>query len=483
MNRRNVVLITADQLRADCLAFDGSSVVRAPHLQSIAGDGITFTQHYSVTAPCGPARTSLLTGTYPFVHGYVHANASFGGGRTNLALEAKKRGLRPLLFGYTDTNIAPFYPDGTGIMPGFEVQLYFNLSVFGLAGWKERLAARDLCESMLGAQSSYDGNQQSAFLASYQTADSDSAYIADEVIDFIRQHREEALLLHVTFLRPHPPLVAPESFLQLYQGVALERPCRRASRTEEARQHPYLAFWLGQHEQPGYFDPRIAAASFDDLALDRVRTTYFSLVSEVDYHIGRIVDALKSADIWNDTLFVFTSDHGEMLGDHWCLGKGGYFDASYRIPLIIRDPLLPICSRARTVSHFTESIDIVPTIIEWLDGSMPLRLNGLSLVPLLQNPLAKPLRSFVYFEYDFRSSQSGDTENALGIGSEHCNLQVIRDESYKYVEFHGLPALLFDLESDPGEFRNILELGGRAEALSVYYARALTAHRTSHGQL
>jgi arylsulfatase A-like enzyme len=485
MGRRRVVLITADQLRADALNFDDSSIVRAPHLRSVARDGVMFAQHYSVTAPCGPSRTSLLTGTYPFVHGSVHARAPFDGNRTNLAFEARKRGLRPVLIGYTDTNVEPLYPDGTGVMPGFEVEVYFNLSDFGLAGWRARLAARGLCENFFGSgslashESTDAGSRYADFLANYSTVDGDTAYVADAAIDFINEHAAEAFLLHVSFLRPHPPLVAPERFSRLYQGVALRPPSRRQTRAVEASQHPYLAFWLKQHERPGYFDPRIDAGGFDDAALDPARATYFSLVSEVDHHIGRIVDALKRADIWEDTLFVFTSDHGEMLGDHWCLGKGGYFDASYRVPLIIRDPLTPNANRYRTVSHFTESVDIVPTILEWLDGPVT-RFNGTSLLSLLKNPNAEPVRPFAYFEYDFRSFQPGETENALGIGPEQCNLQVIRDQSHKYVAFHGLPPLLFDLKSDPCEFRNILEVDREAPAIAARYVQALSTHRALH---
>lgn len=482
MSVRNVVLITADQLRGDSLGDVVPLIVHAPHLRSVALDGATFAKHYSVTAPCGPARTSLLTGTYPFVHGSGHAKAPFDNRRTNIALEARKRGVRPVLFGYTDTNVPPFYPDGAGIMPGFEVLLYFNLSEFGLSGWRAHLGTRGLCrayQAFIGSDLT-NVDPQSQFVAGYSTADGDTAYIADAAIEFIRHHPEEAFLLHVTFLRPHPPLVVPEEFLQLYRNLGLRRPRRRDTRAEEARQHPYLAYWLKQHERPGYFDRRLDAACFDDDALDRARIAYFGLVTEIDHHVGRIIGALKDAKLWEDTLFVFTSDHGEMLGDHWCLGKGGYFDASYHIPLIIRDPSAPQANRGRTISHFTESVDIAPTILEWLDGSSSASFSGFSLLPFLIDLNAESIRPFVYFEHDFRSLRSDGPEQALGIRPEQCRLQVIRDHSHKYVAFDGLPPLLFNLEVDPEEFTNLLDVDRKAPASSAHYAQALLIHRSSH---
>ena len=115
----------------------------------------------------------------------------------------------------------------------------------------------------------------------------------------------------------------------------------------------------------------------------RAKAVYLGLITEVDKNLGKIFDLLKETGQWEDTLIIFTSDHGEQLGDHHLWGKGGCFDSSWHIPLILRNPKIP-ASHGITVSAFSEHVDITPTILAWLDQEIPLAMDGRSLLPNLQ---------------------------------------------------------------------------------------------------
>src|SRR3546814_8151295 len=110
----------------------------------------------------------------------------------------------------------------------------------------------------------------------------------------------------------------------------------------------------------------------DEEAVRVMRATYFGLMTEIDDHLGRAFDFLKQTGQWDDTLIVFTCDHGEQLGDHYLLGKIGYFDASFRIPMIIRNPDRPAdATRGEIVDRYTETRDTIPPILEWIGAEIP----------------------------------------------------------------------------------------------------------------
>jgi len=182
--------------------------------------------------------------------------------------------------------------------------------------------------------------------------------------------------------------------------------------------------------------------------------------------LGELVAWLKAEGRWDDTIFIFTSDHGEQMGDHWMYGKAGFFDQSYHIPLIICGPGV---SRGHRCSGFTEHVDIMPTLMERFDLTLPRQCDGTSLVPELNG--RDGARRAVHFEYDFRHSEAQDT---LALDMESACLNVIRDDHYKYVHFAELPALLFDLEADPGELH---DMAGERPDIVARYAQQLLSWR------
>ncbi len=212
-----------------------------------------------------------------------------------------------------------------------------------------------------------------------------------------------------------------------------------------------------------------------------MRAVYLGLIAEIDAHLGRLIAHLKATGEWAETLVVFTSDHGEMLGDHWCWGKGGFFEASNHVPLIIRAPDMPPESRGRIIDVFTESVDIAPTILDWLGLEVPTEMNGLSLMPWMRGVTPSAWRDYAFWEFDFRTLGGGGIEGHLGLLPDQCTLNVIREGRWKYVHFTALPPLLFDLEADPNEFFNLANdpacLGERARL-----AGRLASHRMLHAE-
>ncbi|MFV2032862.1 MAG: sulfatase-like hydrolase/transferase, partial [Gammaproteobacteria bacterium] len=244
----------------------------------------------------------------------------------------------------------------------------------------------------------------------------------------------------------------------MYDPTDVPRPVRAATVEDEAAQHPYLGYYL--HNQRGW-GIRYDHESKNNLKLDdrdvlQARATYYGMMSEVDAHIGRLIAYLEEAGVYENTLIVFTSAHGEQLGDHWQFSKYGYFDQSFHVPLIVRTPGAGVkCARGRRVDAFTESVDIMPTILEYLGVAIPGQCDGVPLTPFCQGETPPDWREEAHWGFDFRNFNNSDGNIALGLKPDQCAVNVIRGQRYKYVHFKQLSPLLFDLERDPHEFENL----------------------------
>ena len=244
--------------------------------------------------------------------------------------------------------------------------------------------------------------------------------------------------------------------------------------------HPLLD-WIIETNTKSRFIPGAngLARDWTQQDLKQIAATYFGMVAEVDAQIGRMMQSLEENNCSDNTLIIFTSDHGEQLGDHALLGKHGFFDSSYHIPLIISDPSATK-THGTKVGSFTECIDIFPTLMERMGTAIPSQLDGYSLQPFISNG-EKPAgwRSAAHWEFDFRSVTNAQAEQRFNLSHTQCNLSVLRKDNVKYVHFAGLPPLMFDLSVDPQETTNV---AGQAEYLSLQLdcAQQLLSWRAEH---
>ncbi len=493
----NVLFITADQWRGDCLSALGHPCLRTPKLDRLAAEGTLFARHYSQATPCGPGRASLYTGLYLMNHRSVVNGAPLDARHGNVALEARKAGYEPALFGYTDVSADPraHHPGDPaltgyeGLLPGMTPVVWLKDDQFP---WLADLRAKgyDIPSghaevfrpkaNVPGAA----GRGPTFAPALYKAEDSNTAFLTGEAMKYISVRRDRPWFVHLSYLAPHPPFIVPEPYHELYDPAEVPLPVRAESPEAEAAQHPWLAHYLFNQKGtgPSHGVPVTDTIGFGERELRQARATYYAMMSEVDAQIGRLIDFLEAEDAYERTLIVFASDHGEQLGDHWLFGKYGYFDQSFHIPLILRDPR-PAAdqARGRQVTDFTENVDVLPSIVEWLGLETPVQCDGLSLLPFCHGEQPAGWRREAHWEYDFRDIVGHRTQQALGLAPDQCAMNVIRGERYKYVHFTALPPLFFDLEADPMELRDLAGDPAHREPM-LAHAQKLLSWRMNHDE-
>nr|WP_256515718.1 alkaline phosphatase family protein [Alsobacter ponti] len=486
------MFIALDQWRAGAERLAGGPSL-TPNLDALAAEGVRFSRHYTNAAPCGPARASLLTGLYPHIHRSVRNATPLDARFTNLPLEARKGGWDPVLFGYTDSSVdprtvAPRDPalrTFEGVLPGFRLEAAHNeaslepwLTDLAKKGYEVPGRLRDIYRHP-GSPKEMDRFSRGAAL--YRAADSDTAWLTERVLDYWRLRRAEDWFVHLVWYRPHPPFIAPSPYNTLVPAERVAAPVRAATLESERALHPFLDAWLSEQDTADYLKTQVNALRACDEDIAAMRAVYLGLIAEIDVHLGRLVAHLQQTGEWDETLVVFTSDHGEMLGDHWCWGKGGFFEGSNHVPLVIRAPNMPPEARGRVVDAFTEAVDIAPTILEWLGLEPDPGMNGVSLMPWLLGETPDEWRDYAFWEFDFRTLGGGGVEGDLGLTPDQCTLNVIREARWKYVHFTALPPLLFDLEADPGEFVDLSRDPARAPEVARLAGR-LASHRMLHAE-
>lgn len=489
--RRNVVLVTLDQWRGDCVGEWGHPTVRTPSVDRLVRDSVSFVAHHAVTAPCGPSRASLYTGLYAMNHRSVLNGTPLDDRHANVARLARELGYAPALFGYTDASVDPRTvaaddPRLTtyeGVLDGFDAVL--DLPSEHPVPWLEHLASVGVDVDLASAASAYepaavdipDGRGATWPPARYRAEHSEAAFLTDRLLAWLADRAADdgpGFFVHASYLRPHPPYLAPAPWHDAFDPGALG-PFRGApTREEEAAVHPLAAVAVGL---PG------VGAPADERDRRQLRATYYGMLGEVDAQLGRLLDGLDELGLRSSTLVVLTSDHGEMGCDHWLTEKLGWWDESYHVPLIVRDPDAPPDAAGRRVESVTEHVDVVPTILDWLGAPTPVACDGRSLAPFVSGSGAPPdrWRTAAHWEWDFRDPVGHLAEDAFGITMEECSLTVLRGARWKYVHFtaESLPDLLFDLEHDPDGIHDLAADPAYAAQLASC-ASAMLSWRTRH---
>jgi arylsulfatase A-like enzyme len=496
---QNVLLVTVDQWRGDSLSCAGHPLLRTPAIDALAAGGVRFANHWANAAPCGPSRACIYTGMYLHNHRSVLNGTPLDARFTNVALEARAAGWDPVLFGYTDTSVDPrTVPAGDpslytyeGVLPGFRAVVHDPFEA-GSLEWGKWLAARGVDvpsepRRLYEPVASYPGagDHGSTWApAQFGPEETETAFMTEKVLEWLHQHGDEPFFVHVSYIKPHPPRRCPPGYHDLYAADDVPDFVGSPDRDQEVLAHPMNTVLMSL--------PMLGAPT-DERERRQMRATYHCMQREVDDQLGRLFGYLEETGLAASTLVVLTSDHGEMGGDHWLFEKLGYWDESYHVPLVIRDPSgAADATRGTAVSAPTESVDLSATILEWMGLEVPLQVDGWPLTPFLHDGAApEHWRTEAHFEWDFRNPLNRLAETFLGVPMEHCSLSVLRGDGYKYVQFAAeeqkLPPLYFDLHEDPAQLHDLAAAPERAGDVLAAAQRMLrwqmrNAERTLSGQ-
>jgi len=462
----------ADQLRYDHLSCYGSERLKTPNIDALAARGTRFTNCYVQGPVCGPSRMSTYTGRYVASHGATWNFVPIAVNTPTMGDHLRQAGLRVAVVGKTHIvgdrpgmnrlGIDPAsqagilldqggfepYARDDGALPDKKLELQdtaYNQYLKSL-GYAARNAWHDFANSALGP----DGEVLSGWQmrnarqpARVSDAHSETAWTTDRAIDFMREQGDAPWCLHVSYIKPHWPYIVSEPYHAMYGADDVRDAIRSDAERDNA--HPVLAAFREHAES--------LAFSRDDVR-DTVIPTYMGLVKQLDDHLGRLIQGLKDLGQDQETLIVFTSDHGDLLGDHWLGEKEMFYETSVKVPLIIADPRAKVGHAGQVHVGLVEAIDLLPTFLDAV-GQNPANewLEGRSLLPQA-NGLPASQRDAVFSELDYAPYPASER---LGLGPNDARATMVRTERWKYVRFEGFKSQLFDLDEDPNE---MVDLGG-----------------------
>jgi arylsulfatase len=412
--RPNIVLIMADQMRADCIRAAGNAAIETPHLDRLARGGVLFRAAYSSTPTCTPARAALLTGMSPWNHGMLGYGAVAERYRVELP-----RLLRDA--GYYTLGIGKMHWRPQRTLHGF------HRTILDESGREETPGFRSDYRSWFwseapGANPDETGIDWNGFAAKpYALPERlhPTAWAGDTAVRFLREHpKSQPFFLKVSMERPHSPYDPPKRWWDRYEGKTLPGPAAGA--------------WAGKYRAPSDSSPAPWHGDLGAETVRRARQGYYGAVSYVDEQVGRILDALQARGQADNTLVLFTSDHGDMLGDHWLWRKSYAYEASARIPMLMQWPAR--VAGKQSVAKPVELRDVLPTFLDAAGAPLPQGIDGRSLLRT-----GGDWREWIDLEHDVCYS-----------ADNHWN--ALTDGRRKYI-FHAHTATeqFFDLASDPHE--------------------------------
>ena len=442
--RPNVLLIMTDQQRGDCLGCLDHPVLETPNLDWLAANGSVFTAAYSPSPSCIPARASLFTGLNPWHTGIL----GMGQGQGPMDL-----GDSPTLPG--ELGKAGYHTQGVGKMH-FHPQRTLN-------GFHNTVLDESGRAEDPGFVSDYrqwfDNNKRgpmdmtehgidwNSWLARpYHTEEHlhPTNWTVDESLRFLQtRDPTKPFFLMTSFARPHSPYDPPTYYFDLYRTQGLPK--------------PHLGAWSHIHDRPDdAVNPNAWRGKRSDAEVQRARAGYYGSITHIDHQIGRLFQYLQKNQLWDNTIILFTSDHGDMLGDHNLWRKTYAYEGSARVPLIIRLPGKEDDQR-RVIRQPTVLQDIMPTILEAAQCPLP-AVDGRSLLPLLHND-HESWRAYVHGEH-------------CTCYAEEQEMQFVTDGVFKYIWFPRLDSeQLFNLRDDPGECTDLAGLPNYQDTLELWRQR------------
>lgn len=433
----HILLITTDQQRFDTVGPARPPFLRTPHLERLCLEGIRFDRAYAQCPVCVPARQQIMTGQDAFTYA-----------RGDLTR------LREI-----DTT--------TETLPGALRELGYHTSLIGKAhfgsprirsGFDEMITAeqyyREMQRSGHEAQPMRHGLGQCEFypgLATVPEALTLTSWTAEQACEFIRYRRDpsQPFFLWLSFHKPHPPWDPPEPYYSMYRNCEVGLPVQSDWCADEQLPPSLRRMWRKQSDD--LISPEVAREA---------RSAYYGLITQVDYNLGRVYQALLDEGLDDDTMILFTSDHGEYLGDHRNWGKSSAHEASAHIPFILRLPRSWGEDRVGlTEDALVTHCDILPTCVRAAGGKVPAWSDGHDLLALVRGESGQSRRYLdgywlenAYWQDDYPQP----------------DYLSITDGDWKYIWYpEGGREQFFDLQSDPGETCDLAGLPSHREQLAA----------------
>jgi iduronate 2-sulfatase len=440
--RLNVLFLIADDLNNDLGTY--GAPVRSPNINRLAAQGVRFERAYTQYPLCSPSRSSLLTGRRPNATG-VLANPGKNPMSPHFREKLPDAVTMPQLFrnnGWLAARVGKLYHYGVPLQigtAGLDDYLSWDITI------NPRGRDREILDRVFSLKPGQFGATLSWLADDGQDSEHTDGIAAIEAVRLLERFRRnnEAFFLAVGFYRPHTPYVAPKRYFDLYPRDRIALPALSDADRSRTPQSAY----------------RIASAFKEqDAMTDEQRReaiqAYWASTTFMDAQVGHVLDALDRLGLSDNTVVVFTSDHGYHLGDHGLWQKMSLFERCARVPLIVALPRGTV--RGVGARGFAELVDLYPTLAE-LAGLQPTPLDGVSLVPMLKDAAAT-----------VKDAAFTQLQNGLSI----------RTDRWRYTEWDEgrEAAVLFDAQNDPGESTNLARDPAYAATVSELKAR-LAAYR------
>jgi arylsulfatase A-like enzyme len=477
--RPNILWYCTDQQRWDTIHALGNAHIRTPRLDGFCADGTAFERAYVQSPICTPSRASMLTGRYPATH-HVHrnGNVSFPPGEVLVTKLLADAGYDCGLVGKFHLTKAKGHE--ARIDDGYRVWQWSHHPLPDLDPehhayhqWLEHQGVdpKELYSRVKG----FCGAGVPAKL--HQTT-----WVTEMAIRFVQAKREGPWLLSLNPFDPHPPFDPPPEDLERYDPARLPPPLFRDSDIERQKAFADIAQQTIEAMDPLGRMPEAVGGDRTDTAYrppnsfngQTVKAAYYAMIELIDHEFGRLLDALDAMGELDNTLVLFHSDHGEMLGDHGLLYKGcRFFEGLVHVPMILSWPgrvLQDLRSPA-----LVELVDIAPTLMQAAGLDVPAFMQGVSLWPLLTGK-ADPAHHKKYVVSEFNDALGSAAISTPSHGS------MLFDGRWKHNVYHGTGlGELFDLQSDPGEFDNLWQEPSQHERRCALLAEHFDAMMATSG--
>ncbi|MEM7302618.1 MAG: sulfatase-like hydrolase/transferase [Pseudomonadota bacterium] len=488
MAHKNILFIMCDQLRWDYLSCAGHKTLSTPNIDALAARGVRFTNAFVQSPVCGPSRMSFYTGRYVSSHGATGNFVPLRVGEKNIGDHLKPLGMRSVLVGKTHMIADREGMARLGIDPESEIGVHHREAGFepyerddgvhpdavNLPGgsyndYLKNNGHDDYANPWHWVANSVDTDDgvRSGFFndvadkpARVDEKDSETPYMTRRAMQFLAEDDgEQPWLLHLSYIKPHWPYIAPAPYNSLYSASDAQQVVRSDAELHDT--NPLFKLFMD----------RVSGKTFSrENVRETVIPTYMGLIKQIDDQLGVLFEFMENRGLMEETMIVFTSDHGDYLGDHWMGDKDFFHDAAVKVPLIVANPD-PACDATRGSQNdaLVEAIDLLPTFVEYAGGEVESHvIDGSSLTPFLRGEQIK-WRDFAISEYDYSLQVF---RPKTGRQPLECRSYMVANTQWKYIHSPGYPPMLFDLENDPDEFIDLGKSPDHEDILAMMH-RAL----------